>query len=606
MRIFNKIILIIFLIISLFSCNSDKIDNWRIVFNNEKKWGYILVDSLYEGNILDQTDWHDFKLSNSELIEKELIDSHKVMLCKSEILVNDLTFSKEALFQCPYNLTFRAFLNNVEIARNDYGTIRDNSYPDNDSSHVPIFDCYNSQNFFINEKTFKECIKKGKNTLLIEILNKNKISEKLSKIKFSIGFSDENKNFGKDEPNFKQTAYFTHSNIPIIIINTNNQAIVDEPKILAEMGIINTEYNYINDNHNDFSGKIAIEIRGGTSQTFLKKSFALKLKGKKKSLLGLPKDSEWVLYGPYPDKTLLRDKLIFTLSEEMGLLAPKSKYCELVINNDYRGIYLLMQKVKISKNMVNISKMNNKDTIGDDLTGGYMLKFDRGSEEYIHSKYPLEKHLQNKYFLRFHEPKGSDLCETQKDSIKSYINNFETALYYNNNNLIDFIDIKSFVDFFIINEFSKNVDAYRLSTYIYKDKDSKNGKLTMGPLWDYNFSLGLVDYSDGYKPEGWIYNSSDYIPYWWKSFMKDETFRKQLKNRWTELRKKIITSDYINSIIDNDIDLIEDVIERNDTKWKMSGSEIWPNYFNGKTYDEEIEYLKKWIDLRISWLDKNI
>jgi len=362
------------------------------VFSNEKNWEYVLVDSLYEGNISEQTNWKHFTSSNFELIEKELVDSHKIMFCKTNLNINDLTSSKEALLQSPYNLLFSAFLNNVDIAHNYYGTIRDNSYPhDFNSSRVPIFDCYSQQNFFLNEKTFKECIKKGNNTLIIKILNKNKIVEKLSKIKFSIGFSEENKNFEKREPDFKPPAYYTHSNIPIIIINTNNQIIVDEPKILAEMGIINTGDNCIGNKYNDFFGKIAVEIRGKTSQSYLKKSFALKVKNKKKeSLLGLPKNSDWVLYGPYLDRTLLRDRLIYNLGSEMGLLAPKSKYCELVINNDYRGIYLLMQKVKISENMVNISKMNIKDTIGDDLTGGYLLQFDRGDEEFIYSKYPLE------------------------------------------------------------------------------------------------------------------------------------------------------------------------------------------------------------------------
>ena len=178
---------------------------------------------------------------------------------------------------------------------------------------------------------------------------------------------------------------FQSSNLPIIIIETNNKEIVDDPRIIADMKIINNSYplrNYITDFPNNYDGNISIEIRGGTSQTFPKKQYGFETQlidgsNNNVSLLNLPSENDWILSAPYSDKTLIRNIIAYELSKKMGHYAPRTKFCELVINDEYQGIYVLTEKIKRDKNRINISNLNSNDISGDDLTGGYILKIDR-------------------------------------------------------------------------------------------------------------------------------------------------------------------------------------------------------------------------------------
>ena len=174
---------------------------------------------------------------------------------------------------------------------------------------------------------------------------------------------------------------FTSSNLPIVVINTNGQTILDDPKIMADMGIVYNGpgvRNNVTDAFNHYNGKIGIEIRGQSSQSFPMKSYGFELwdnagSSKSQSILGMPSESDWVLYAPYTDKTLMRNFLAYTMSREMGHWAANSRYVEVMLNNQYVGIYVLMEKVKRNNNRVSISKLNTTDISGDAVTGGYIF-----------------------------------------------------------------------------------------------------------------------------------------------------------------------------------------------------------------------------------------
>lgn len=177
----------------------------------------------------------------------------------------------------------------------------------------------------------------------------------------------------------------TSSKLPIIIIDTNGQTIPDEPKITASMKIIdkgNGERNYVNDPANVYNGKIGIEIRGHSSQMFPKKQYGIELRDDagndiSVSILGMPSESDFVLNASYTDKSLLRNVIAYKLGNDLGRYASRTKFCEVIINNQYMGIYILQEKVKRDKNRVNIKKIATADTTGDAVTGGYILKIDR-------------------------------------------------------------------------------------------------------------------------------------------------------------------------------------------------------------------------------------
>jgi hypothetical protein len=174
------------------------------------------------------------------------------------------------------------------------------------------------------------------------------------------------------------------------------------------------------------------------------------------------------------------------------------------------------------------------------------------------------------------------------------------------------MDMPSFVNFFLLNELSRNVDGYRLSTYFYKDKDSKGGKLTMGPAWDFNLSFGNADYYDGYLPQGWVYNkleltpgTPDYFqtPFWWGKLMKDSVFVNSVKRRWTSLRKTTLSTQAIFKFMDSTTVALKDPMQRNFGRFPLYGKKVWPNYYVGNNANEELFWMENWISARFTWLD---
>ena len=149
---------------------------------------------------------------------------------------------------------------------------------------------------------------------------------------------------------------FQQTNLPIITINTFGVNIPDEPRIDAQMGIINNPdgENTITDSFNDYDGKITIEKRGNSSQDQEKPPYRFETvtddgNNNNVQLLGLPEENDWVLYAPWSDKSLIRNVLIYELSNDMGRYAPRTRFIELYINEAYKGVYVLMEKIKETK-----------------------------------------------------------------------------------------------------------------------------------------------------------------------------------------------------------------------------------------------------------------
>jgi hypothetical protein len=428
-------------------------------------------------------------------------------------------------------------------------------------------------------------------------------------------------------PAFAQN--FTQSNLPIIIIETNGQTIPDEPKITVDMGIIWNgpgEINYVTDTFNNYNGVVGIELRGSSSQWFFpKKQYAVETRDQNGnnlnvSLLGLPSENDWILYAPYSDKTLMRNVLTYKLANDMGHYASRTVFCELVLNGDYKGVYVLMEKIKRDNNRVDITEMDDNDLAGDSLTGGYIIKIDKdegaGNAGWA-SDYPPYPGAWMDVYYQYHYPKPEDIKYQQKQYIQQFVDDFETVMDGNNfndpeNGYQSIIDINSFTDFILINELTKNVDGYRISTFLHKDRDSKNGKLKAGPVWDFNITLGNADYYSGYDPEGWMV-TSDYanydglpIHFWWKKLFPDPAFYQNCVLRWNVFRKTILHGDSINNFIEQTVQLLDEPQQRNFERWPILGEYIWPNYFIGDTYEEEVEFLKSWTADRIVWMDEQL
>ncbi len=424
---------------------------------------------------------------------------------------------------------------------------------------------------------------------------------------------------------------FESSNLPILVIDTKGEAIPDEPKIVATIKIIDNgqgKRNKLTDSP-VYAGKIGIEQRGATSRTFFPKKpygFELRdssgLKDVNASILGLPEEEDWVLNATYNDKTLIREVLTYDLYRSFSAYyAPRQKFCEVTINGQYEGIYILFEKIKRDKNRVDISKLEPKDNAGDDLTGGYILKIDKTegnpSRKWT-SPYPSPVSPQFAIPIQVEYPKLDDLTEAQFGYIKKYVTDFENALKSDKfgdpqEGYAKYIDVDSWVDYLIINEVSHNVDAYRLSTFFYKNKDSKGGKLTMGPIWDYNLTYGNANYCQGESFRGWTFDFNRVcpddkfqMPFWWDRLLSDVKFADKVRTRYRSLRSSQLKTEILHRYIDSTAAVLTEARVRNFTRWPVIGQRLWPQFYVGATYEDEVAYLKTYITRRLEWMDQEM
>ena len=409
---------------------------------------------------------------------------------------------------------------------------------------------------------------------------------------------------------------FTDSNLPIVVIETDGGAnIPDEPKVPGTMKIIwhqDGSRNYMSDIDNseflNYDGRIGIERRGSSSQTMLnKKPYAVETReddditNRNVSILGMPEENDWVLNSLAFDQTGMRDVLAYELSNRLGQYASRSVYCEVVINGDYKGLYVFMEKIKPDKWRVNIEKMDQTCNQYPEVTGGYITKADKttGGD-------PVAWTMQgygggwwgNSTDFIHHYPKPDDITNAQNNYIHGVFTNLASVANQHNTSasgITSVIDIPSFVDFMMIAEFSSNVDVYSLSTFFHKDR---MGKLRAGPVWDYNLAFGYDAFGNRSKYDVWQFNNQDNNgPKFWKDLFDTSLFRCYLAKRWFELTEpgQPLNYDFVCSRMDEIDDWITEAIARDNQRWNQMSQ-----------HAQYVEDMKNWLQLRINWLNQNI
>jgi len=421
---------------------------------------------------------------------------------------------------------------------------------------------------------------------------------------------------------------FTSSNLAIVVINTDGQQIPDDPKIPAEMKIINNGpgvRNYLTDPP-EFTGLIGIEVRGSSSQMFPKKSYGLETwetpgVSIDTSLMGMPSESDWILNANYTDKSFLRNVMAYQTWQNPGHYATRYQFCELMLNGQYKGIYIFSEKIKRNKNRVDIAKLKPDQNTGDELTGGYIFKVDKqtgsGGSGWASTFPPSANPYGQTIFFQYEYPDEEDITLQQKNYIKNYMYSFESTLKSSNftdttNGWRKYAIENTFIDYFFVNEISKNVDGYRLSTFLHKERDSKGGKIRMGPAWDYDIAWHNANYCGGDVTTGWAYQfpcPDDYwqVPFWWSRLLQDPLYKNRLKCRWLSMRQNTLSDDWFDSYIDSISGQLMEAQERNFTTWPILGIYVWPNPWPyATTYEGEVAGLKNWLHNRLAWLDANM
>lgn len=521
------------------------------------------------------------------------------LVLRNKFQIRDTSKVLEAILRYHNKYNARVFLNGQQIASTDRFLIDQESaqtFPDK----VVYQPGWDRRQVFISQKKLSRVLRNGENVIDVMLNDEHGTgSVKLYDIGLQIkvkGPETENITFPLQQ--FREYV-FTQSELPIFRIDAGGLVIPDDPKIPAVLSIIDGEdVNKLSDTGQKYEARL--ERRGQTSQGMAKRSYTLALT-EKKVLLGLPASDRWVLYGPYMDRTMVRNALAYTLYAQMGRSAPKFRYIELILNNNYCGMYLLVEKVQIGPSMLDIHELQREEG-SDEFTGGYLLEIDRNG---VQSPYSFSKGvLADHHYYSVHSPKWAAQDEQALGPIKAQYQELERRLIAKDRHL-EAIDMGSFIDYMIITEFCKNVDGYRLSTFLYNPDISRPiPKFYIGPIWDFNFTFGLTEFRNGHNPNGLVYQYDTTTPFWWSTLMRDPEFHAQLVERYKTLREGCLSDKNVAATIDSLVNMFEGSLDGNFKKWDVIGmQDFWPNEYTGETYKEEIEHLKEWSNWRANFLD---
>ena len=386
----------------------------------------------------------------------------------------------------------------------------------------------------------------------------------------------------EDETFKPDDAEYPYAGIPRIVIETEKrQEIKDrETEIPAKLQI------WGEDKAESEILDLTIRGRGNTSWNMPKKSYKIEF-AKKQSILGMPKDKDWALIANYADKTLMRNYLAYRLSAALDVFyAPRCEFAELYLNDDYLGVYLITETVKIGENRVNIPKNDFSYIV--EVDGKY-----KASEQVVFSDV-LTSNNKGKAF-RVHNPKNAS--EAVLDSVQTHIQNFEKYLKTiksgGDNNVDEWIDIDECIRHYWVQEFAKNPDA-EFYTSVYFSW-IKGDKIKMGPVWDFDLAFGNHSNDNINVVENWHIRK-----YWYHFLFRDEVYKEKSDEFWA------LNHDFFVGVLDS-----IDVCGKKLNKAAQNNFKRWPILENtdlelGESYDEATDDLKQWIDKRMQWIDSQI
>lgn len=421
------------------------------------------------------------------------------------------------------------------------------------------------------------------------------------------------------------------SDLPVVVFDTRGETIVDDPKIPADMHVsFDPEhlYNRPYGEPSDYVGFAGIEIRGNSSQTFDKLSYGVETwdaadDGIDVELLGFPEEEDWVFYGPWMDRSLMRNAVGYRLWSSLGYYATRTRFVEVYLNTTnhdvveetYNGVYLLTEKIKRDSNRVAISRLRPEHTELPQITGGYILEMQAPDQL---DPGVLSIDIEGDFVLAIEEPDADAIIDVQFAYITQFIQDFESALFGENfadpdTGYAAYIDVDNFVDYILFQDLAKNRDAFRSSIWMYKDR---NQKLRLGPVWDLNIAFGYFSFNGFQTHEGWfLQQPKNDLPHspWTDRLFDDPAFVETYIARWQELRNTHFSDAALDGLIDTAAAELSTAHVRNFVRWDTLGKTLLPDIrflmFLGPHPDSwqgEVEYLRTWIHDRAAWIDANI
>ena len=609
---------------------SIQVDHYETVIYATDTWRYFPGNSdpgpSWKSISFDDSSWQEGQggIGYSDNDDNTIISAVISLFMRIRFNVEDTSKIKDLLFHMDYDDGFIAYINEIEIARAGL------------SGNPPAYDAaatnHEAEGIPVGFPADRSVLVNGENILAIEVHNAGVTSSDMSAIPYlSFGMADSTITYRSVPEWFQQPFIFSESNLPIVIIETENRvAITDEPKVTAHMKIIDNAsgINKVTDPASDYDGLIGIELRGAYSQSLPQKPYGLETRdslgqNRNVSVMGMPVENDWILLANYNEKTFIRNPISFYLFRKMGHYAPRSRLCEVVLNGSYDGIYLFTEKIKRDNDRVDIARLDPDDNAGDSLSGGYIFKIDYYSFEdsWLGNYSPVDYPGAEVHYV-YHDPTAGELTSQQKNYIQSFVNEFETVLYGSNfkepgEGYRKYVHVPSFIDYFIIGELSRNVDAYKKSAFYYKDRDKNGGLVHSGPVWDFDWAWlylneGCIHFetTDG---SGWAYRIDECYPWpspsgWIVRLMQDDQFVDAMYTRYFQLRETFLSNESIHHYIDSVAELVSDAQVRHYERWDILGRDVGAPEHPPipDTYAGEIDRLKEWIDKRLTWLDANM
>ena len=609
--------IIILILLSGSIVSSQNTDHWETIINTYNIFQYHSSnlgepDSDWRKPEFNDRNWDSGKngIGYGDNDDNTIISKCISVCLRSTFTIKDKAVITDAILNIDYDDAFVAFLNGVEIARSTGLTGDFPPYNQTSSTfhEAVLYNGGTPENFLIQHEKLKTLINDGKNLLAIQVHNAGVNSSDLSSTTFfSVGISTGNRQY-KLTPNwFKIPFIFTDSNLPIFIIDTKGKQIVDEPKTNVELKVIYNgvgKRNKLTDTEFHYNGLIGIELRGNSTMGFPKKPYTFETRtetgeNNNVSLLGFPAENDWILRASYYDRTFIRNSLAHHLSREMGHWSSGNKHCELIIDDKYKGIYILVEKIKRTKNRLNLNKLKSDEISGEDITGGYIYEV-------------AGQHNDFGYNRRIKYPKLDKIATEQLNHIRNYDDSFRAAIYQDYSaSPLDFynqwINLQTFIDFVLVQEVTRNPDGFGWSGYFHKDK---NKPLSAGPVWDFDQSLCNSTFSQGLRTDLWIIDYEVHPnPPFWKIMLHEPFFEGRLKERWEELRQDKFSDDELISFIDSIANNLSESVVRNFEVWPILDVKFWrevAGYNQRDTYLKHVDFMKDWLINRLKWMDNEL
>jgi len=409
-----------------------------------------------------------------------------------------------------------------------------------------------------------------------------------------------------------------YDHLPVLLIDTGGVGITADGKVDGHMQVITEHDGTLTDLDGAprlLTMPIGIELHGSSSTGYPKLSYGLEIRDETGAdrdvdLLGLGRDSDWILIASYGDKSYVRDALMFELGRQLALgtdrYEPIARFVELFANDDYQGIYLLTGKIKRAPARIDLPAPA-PDASSGDLSGGYIVKLECGRDAGWTTRAGT--------IMSYDDPQGDQVTPAQSHWLARYFDDFEAMLAADDfaDQYPAWIDTDAWVDHILLEELSHNIDGLRLSTPLYKDADGESrAPLVAGPVWDYDRAWGNVNYCDCWLPSGWIQDDLTTCGYgyqfapWWARLRSDPTFQDAMRCRWESLRTGPFADDALDARIAAMIAELAEAEPRDQDRWHTLGIDVGFNWYVGETWPDEISYLEDWIHSRTAWMDDNL